>query len=203
MMADLKTDYKDDVLDTSANEKRRYKLIQNDDGTVSLEDVTTYLQTGDSFGAKDINETNKKVNATNNNLTKVNVSVNDEGKLVFTDSTGADTVLNFSPYPETYAIAGYYGTSDDSRYYCYHSNDNGDCVEYYQVKGASTSTIFDDDNVKIEHSIHQFVFTFKKSAVLKIYDSGAQASVEYSAGDTLTVDTVWQKVPMFVYPKTS
>lgn len=47
--------YKDDILDTSANMRRKYNLIQNDDGTVSFEDVTVYLQVGDSFGAADIN----------------------------------------------------------------------------------------------------------------------------------------------------
>lgn len=54
-MADLKTDYKDDVLDTSVNEKRKYRMITNDDGTVSFEDVTDYLQVGDSFGSADVN----------------------------------------------------------------------------------------------------------------------------------------------------
>ena len=131
------------------------------------------------------------------------MSVNDEGKLVFTDSTGADTVIPFNPYSEMYTIAGYYGTSGVAYYYGYHSNDSGDCVEYKQIRGASANTIFDDNNVKIENSAHQFTFTFKKAAVLKIYDSGAQASVEYSAGDTLTVELAWEKVPICVYPKTS
>lgn len=67
-MADLKTTYQDDVLDTSVNEKRKYNMIQNADGTVSFEDVTTYSQIGDSFGAADINSTNEKVNEVNNNL---------------------------------------------------------------------------------------------------------------------------------------
>lgn len=67
-MADLKTTYKDDLLDTSVNEKRKYNMIQNADGTVSFEDVTTYSQIGDSFGAVDINATNKKVNEVNSNL---------------------------------------------------------------------------------------------------------------------------------------
>lgn len=67
-MADLKTDYKDDVLDTSKNEKRKYNIIQNEDGTVSLEDVTEYSQVGDSFGAADINATNKAVNEANSNF---------------------------------------------------------------------------------------------------------------------------------------
>lgn len=64
-MADLKTDYKDDVLDTSKNTKRKYKMIQNADGTVSFEDVTVYKQEGDSFGGADINATNKFCNSLN------------------------------------------------------------------------------------------------------------------------------------------
>lgn len=60
-MADLKTDYKDDVLDTEVNELRKYQMIQNEDGTVSFVDVTEYLQVGDSFGSADINETNEEI----------------------------------------------------------------------------------------------------------------------------------------------
>lgn len=68
-MADLKTNYKDDVLDISKNTKRKYNAVQNSDGTISLEDVTEYTQKGDDFGAADINATNAKVNKVNNNLT--------------------------------------------------------------------------------------------------------------------------------------
>lgn len=69
-MADLKTNYKDDVLDTSKNQKRKYKMIQNPDGTVSFEDVTVYTQEGDSFGGADINATNKFCNLLNQSLDK-------------------------------------------------------------------------------------------------------------------------------------
>lgn len=58
----LKTDYKDDILDISKNEKRKYNMITNSDGTVSFEDVTEYSQVGDSFGGADINRTNEEVN---------------------------------------------------------------------------------------------------------------------------------------------
>lgn len=68
----LKTDYKDDVLDVTQNEKRKYRIINNDDGSVSLEDVTVYLQNGDSFGANEINEINQKVNETAGNVIVVN-----------------------------------------------------------------------------------------------------------------------------------
>lgn len=70
-MADLKTNYVDDVLDSSKNQLRKYQQIQNDDGTVSFVDVTEYSTTGTSFGAKDINDTNAAVNELNNSLGRI------------------------------------------------------------------------------------------------------------------------------------
>ena len=67
-MADLKTNYVDDVLDTTKNQLRKYQQIQNDDGTVSFVDVTEYTQVGTSFGAKDINDTNAAINDVNGKL---------------------------------------------------------------------------------------------------------------------------------------
>ena len=55
----LKTDYKDDVF--SGN--RKYNMITNDDGTISFEDVTEYEQTGDTYGAGQINNVNNTVNS--------------------------------------------------------------------------------------------------------------------------------------------
>lgn len=52
----LEMNYLDDILDASVNARRKYNLIQNDDGTVSFEDVTKYTQSGSVFGAKDVNE---------------------------------------------------------------------------------------------------------------------------------------------------
>lgn len=69
-MADLKTNYVDDVLDTTKNQLRKYQQIQNDDGTVSFVDVTEYTQVGTSFGAKDINDTNAAINDVNGKLIK-------------------------------------------------------------------------------------------------------------------------------------
>lgn len=60
----LKTDYKDALYDG----QRRYRLIQNEDGTYSLPDETTYTQAGDKFGANELNaiceEVNQKVDDT-------------------------------------------------------------------------------------------------------------------------------------------
>lgn len=61
-MAQLRTDYKDQILDASVNTQRKYRQVDNSDGTISLEDATTYSQQGDSFGAGDVNATNAVVN---------------------------------------------------------------------------------------------------------------------------------------------
>ena len=62
-MADLPTNLKDDILDSSVNTRRKYRMIENEDGTYSFEDVTEYSQVGDEYGAGLINETNRQVNA--------------------------------------------------------------------------------------------------------------------------------------------
>lgn len=78
-MADLKTNYVDDVLDTTKNQLRKYQQIQNDDGTVSFDDVTEYTQVGTSFGAKDINDTNAAINYVNGKLDQVDSNIADTG----------------------------------------------------------------------------------------------------------------------------
>ena len=35
----LPTNFKDDIINAEINERRKYRMIQNDDGTVSFEDV--------------------------------------------------------------------------------------------------------------------------------------------------------------------
>ena len=61
--ATLPTNFKDDILASSMGSKRRYNVINNSDGTISLEDVTTYTQVGSTFGAAQINATNAAANA--------------------------------------------------------------------------------------------------------------------------------------------
>ncbi len=58
----LKTNYKDDILDLTQNTQRKYRMITNDDDTVSFEDVTEYSQVGDSFGGADVNAITTVVN---------------------------------------------------------------------------------------------------------------------------------------------
>lgn len=63
--------FKDDIMNSAMGGKRRYRMINNSDGTISLEDVTTYDQVGSNFGAAQINATNQAVNA-----------AADEGKII-------------------------------------------------------------------------------------------------------------------------
>ena len=58
----LATDFKDDIMQDTMNGKRRYKMVNNTDGTVSFEDVTDYEQVGNAYGAGQINATNEAVN---------------------------------------------------------------------------------------------------------------------------------------------
>ena len=58
----LPTNYRDDILNPSADGKRKYIMSYNQDGTVSFEDVTPYEQVGSDYGAGDINTTNEAVN---------------------------------------------------------------------------------------------------------------------------------------------
>lgn len=86
----LKTDYKNDVLDTSANTKRKYTMVENSDGTVSFTDKTTYTSQGDVYGAGDVNSTNKEVNTNAENISAIKSSLNN--LFVYNSSTGKLTI---------------------------------------------------------------------------------------------------------------
>lgn len=51
-IAHLPTNFIDDVIDTSVNEHRRYKLTETgEEGTYTFEDKTTYIQQGTTFNS--------------------------------------------------------------------------------------------------------------------------------------------------------
>lgn len=94
-MAVLKTNYVDDVLNTSVNTQRKYIQTNNADGTISLSDATSYTQEGSTFGAADINATNQEVNALNENLGGFMFRVNEDGTEQ-KSIDGGETWTNFS-----------------------------------------------------------------------------------------------------------
>lgn len=69
----LREDYKDDIF--SGN--RKYRMIDNGDGTVSFTDVTTYAQTGDTYGAAEINEANAVINELDQHSYRINDPISD------------------------------------------------------------------------------------------------------------------------------
>lgn len=95
-MANLKTNYKNDILDTSKNVNRKYRMVDNGDGTYSFEDVTEYLQVGDTFGAGDLN--NITGNLTADNGTSFDFAYNESTKEYGYKAKveGADTFFPFS-----------------------------------------------------------------------------------------------------------
>lgn len=100
-MADLRTNYQDDVLDASKNTARVYDLVDSN-GTVvlagvHLEDKTVYTTEGDDYGAADINTQNGKINELSNDLTDNNVSFKFgfDGTNYGYYKDGADTVTPF------------------------------------------------------------------------------------------------------------
>lgn len=105
-MADLKTNYKDDVLDTSKNEKRKFRMIQNDDGTVSFDDATEYTQQGDAFGAADINATNAKINEQSQSLTQLNTDLNGIKSSLLVRSINPTNISNFNEFNVTLEKVG-------------------------------------------------------------------------------------------------
>lgn len=102
-MATLPTDYQDDILDTSQNTNRKYEVVNNPDGTISLIDRTVYIQQGSQLGAQDVNNQNEEIT----NLTQSLTASNSQGFKFDYDSQsgkygyvvsegGADTFFPFS-----------------------------------------------------------------------------------------------------------
>lgn len=58
----LPVDFLDDVLSAGMGGRRRYRKIDNEDGSISLEDVTEYDQIGSIFGQMQINAITEAVN---------------------------------------------------------------------------------------------------------------------------------------------
>lgn len=63
----LSTDFKDEIL-SEVNTQRKYKQTVNEDGTVSLQDMTAYEQEGSTYSAKDIIEERKAINDIHANM---------------------------------------------------------------------------------------------------------------------------------------
>lgn len=106
----LKENYKDDILDVSVNTKRKYRMTENADGTVSFEDETEYLQEGDNFGSGAINPIAHAINGLNNYTFNPSGSINlvayiaddsyylnEDNKYVLADSPTGQALITSEP----------------------------------------------------------------------------------------------------------
>jgi len=92
-MADLRTNYKDDILSTAEEGTRKFNIVDANGNAlyegVHLEDVSNYLQVGDEYGADEINEQNEAINNHTNIIGDTDISDIGDGT-----ATGAISKLN-------------------------------------------------------------------------------------------------------------
>ena len=149
----LPTDFKDDVLAESMAGKRRYRIIQNVDGTVSLDDVTDYEQVGSTFGAKQVNDMSSAVNSIEDVKAANNCTTTEPGFVL--DARQGKTLMDKSNE-----------LSRDLGGFSFHSNENGHYLQkgdemyllknkpleisswYYQANGGKTEFILDSSEYK-------------------------------------------------------
>jgi hypothetical protein len=161
----LKENYKDDILDTSQNVKRKYQMENNGDGTVSFTDVTKYTQQGDSFGASDMNAVNSEVNEVVNNLGAKNMlpnnattrtiygvtfTVNNDGSITANGTATATIVLELLANDTSLASGDYIlsgspsgGSGSTFCLWFRHSDGTGSFVNYEgdtEISYTKTST---------------------------------------------------------------
>ena len=177
-MADLKTNYVDDKLDSSKNQLRKYQQIKNDDGTVSFVDVTDYTATGTSFGASDINATNTAINKNTADISSLNLKMelvrSHVGMIV--QSTTLDT--------EAKVIAIYGGTSWSK-------------IEGRFLLGASSSYKINSTGGEATHKLldtempsHSHSLTCGGN-VFSIYANNSPSADIYNKGFNMTSPGAW------------
>jgi len=97
-MADLKTDFKDDIYQGN----RKYLQTKNEDGTVSFSDATQYEQEGDYFGANEINAISQAVNEAQNKADQAFQSASNGKEVIKTAIAGKDPSVTI-PTDATFA----------------------------------------------------------------------------------------------------
>lgn len=157
-MADLRTNYQDDVLDASKNTARVYDLVDSN-GTVvlagvHLEDKTVYTTEGDDYGAADINTQNGKINELSNDLSDIfnttKQSFSGSGTVDKILTMDEDKIINITcysttrgtPYVRIYiAINDEIMVENSSYGSTYPDNNNSNCTLLKKVKAGDVIKI--------------------------------------------------------------
>lgn len=191
----LSTSYVDDVLDTSKSQLRKYNMIQNDDGTVSFIDATTYTTEGTSFGASDINATNTQVN-TNTKAIHDKATINHAS----TSTTyGAGTTskyghcktvndLTTSSYVDGEALSAYQGAVLNKSLATTNSTVSSLSTTVSKKQDASTAiTTSNISSQSVRYAeealVSQYGMSSKGASAYNIYVNGSTANLRFHIGD--------------------
>ena len=107
----LKTTYRDDKF----SGRRKYRMIENEDGTISFDDVTDYAEEGDIFSSNDINVTNTAINDANEKIKTTKKQIEDLDAELKGQSVVNVPANNWSqsvPYSQKISVPGI--TAEDS-----------------------------------------------------------------------------------------
>ena len=186
--ATLPTNFKDDILADAMGNKRRYREIPNSDGTISLEDVTTYTQVGSTFGAAQINATNKAANASAD-TSKI---IDDYDTLMANTQAGymagalAVKKLNSNLGGLTYSKITY--TTGSSNQEIYTINEDCDVLIIYGIDGNSFVGYINSDKFSEIVYGKQYAWgTWDKILVVKGVKSGFQVRFGYASMQFLVI----------------
>lgn len=180
-MSELKTDYVNDELAISMGGKRRYRMIENSDGTVSFEDVTSYSVVGDEYDADDINSQNETINQLNNDLNKkalVNTYYNASTRKLYqinADGTQGGEITMGIPILD-FANPIFTFTSEQLSF---------TATKECYITGSLSTRYSDNNNVAL--SINNKVVFDLQNASNTIYNASLQY-IKIKAGDVVTLN---------------
>ena len=210
----MKTDWKDDIFT-----RRKLRLEQNSDGTVTPVDETVYTQQGDAFGAKELNEIGEEINEVKKSVSdgKALVAAAITAKRVATAATDTfakmaenikKIVLGSGNAQKAHVLAGKTFTNDDGVQYTGEmpNNPNGTTAAsvalwngdlYYHIpKGAYMSLNADGyPEVKASQATIANAIGLNPDYMLDSFTVlGKQGKIQSMAGATITPQTYKQTV---------
>lgn len=135
----LPVDFQDDILTEDMDGRRRYQMITNADGTLSLVDVTEYTQVGSNFGQAQINATNEAVNesADKNKIidTKADLMANTQAGMIAGALAVKAAVSELTEKSGEYTYSGILGKYYSNYGYCFVPfPNNGETITLKAVK---------------------------------------------------------------------
>ena len=186
----LKENYKDDILDVSVNTKRKYRMTENADGTISLDDETVYTQEGDSFGASDLNAMAHAINNTSSDAEHTSYD-NTESGLTSDNVQGAIDEINDNL---TAKVTKFSGTDSGNTYVTVDglAYDATNKKLGLKVNGADTVIPFSGDDISIydmgwtagygaNATINKNITLNGKKYVLHIFGAGGRSDSSRNA----------------------